>query len=153
MDTPLPDSGGTPPKAAGEVWEKAIRWQKNTLDQLGYALNLILTFTIATLGYCFVLLKDKCFAPGSSAKCAFLFSLSALAISAICGFACILTRLWDFRETARRARNDSEALSREEVRALGRTTWRFFYVQLATFALGVIALGVTLLLTYGGKLV
>jgi hypothetical protein len=153
METPAPNSTGTSGQAKEKSWERGTRWQKNTLDQLGYALNLILTFTIAALGYCFVLLKDASFTPSCSAKCAFLFSLGALALSAICGIFCVLTRLWDFRETARRARNDPEALTKEEVRALGRRTWVFFYIELAAFALGVTALAITLLLTYGRKLV
>ena len=44
------------------------RWQKITIDQLTYVLNLILTFTVATLGYWFVLLTDKDFSPNQSAK-------------------------------------------------------------------------------------
>ena len=44
------------------------RWQKIAIDQLGYALNLILALTIATLGYGFGLLRDEKFIPRSSAK-------------------------------------------------------------------------------------
>lgn len=39
--------------------ERFQRWQKITIDQLGYALNLILTFTVAALGYWFVLLRER----------------------------------------------------------------------------------------------
>jgi hypothetical protein len=44
--------------------EKSVRWQKIAIDQLGYTLNLVLTFTVATLGYGFVLLRDDKFIPG-----------------------------------------------------------------------------------------
>jgi hypothetical protein len=130
-----------------------VRWQKIAIDQLSYTLNLTLTFTIATLGYCFVLLKDKEFSPGSSAKCAVILSLSALAFSAICGFACVLNRLSDFRGTAGRSRHHTEAPTQDELRGLGRISWGLFYAQLTTFTLGVAALAIALLLTYGWKLV
>jgi len=129
-----------------------IRWQKIAIDQLGYALNLVLAFTVATLGYWFTLLKDKEFAPGPSAKCAMLLSLSALLASTISGVVCVLCRLWDFRGTERRAGGHPEAPTRDELRGLGRITWRLFYAHLSLFALGVATLAMALLLTYGGKL-
>jgi hypothetical protein len=59
MDAPQSDASGTQPKDK----DAGVRWRKIAIDQLGYALNLVLTFTIAALGYCFVLLKDKDFTP------------------------------------------------------------------------------------------
>jgi hypothetical protein len=129
-----------------------VRWQKIAIDQLSYALNLIFTLTIATLGYWFVLLKDKDFTPGSSARCAMLLSLLALAFSAICGLACVLNRLRDFRGTAQRARSAPDAPPQDELRGLGAITWGLFYTQVSSFALGVAAIAITLLLTNGGKL-
>ena len=75
-----------------------------------------------------------------------LFSVTA-------GFVCVVTRLWNFRGTARRAHNHPQAPSKEALDGLGRITWLLFYFQLVTFALGVAALAMALLLTYGGKLV
>ena len=43
--------------------DRCQRWRKIAIEQFGYVLNLTLTFAIATLGYCFALLKDKDFAP------------------------------------------------------------------------------------------
>ena len=129
-----------------------IRWQKAALDQLGYALNLILTFTVATIGYWFALLRDKDFSPGSSAKCAMLISLSALSLSGILGLACVVNRLWDFRGTASIARNHPRKPSKEWLDRLGRLTWCLFYLQLGTFVLGIAALAMALLQTWGGKL-
>lgn len=123
------------------------------LDQLGYALNLILTFTIAAIGFCFALLKDVCFVPGSTAKCSMLLALLLLALSATCGLVCVVNRLWDFRGTARRACQESEAPLKDELRGLGRLTWWLFYAALTSFGLGTVALALTLLLTYGSKLV
>lgn len=128
------------------------RWQKEALDQLGYALNLVLTLTVAALGYCFALLKDKDFILGASAKCPMIASLTALSVSAVCGLVCVIVRLWNVRGTARRARQHPDAPTKEALDRLGHVTWGLFYAQSITFAVGVAALGTTLLLTYGGKL-
>jgi hypothetical protein len=141
------------PESGSSAGDKFARWQKITIDQLGYALNLILTFTIAALGYCFVLLRDNGFVPRCPAKYTLLFSLLALAISALCGLATVLTRLSDFRGTAKRARKRADAPDAGYLNCLGRTTWVLFYVHLIAFAIGVAALATTILLTYGGKLI
>ena len=131
--------------------DKCQRWRKIAIDQLGYAVNLILTFTVATLGYWFALLKDN-LPLGSSAKCAMLLSLLALVLSAICGLMCVVNRLWDFRGTARRACRLPEGPTKEELRGLGVLTWALFYIQLTAFTIGVAAVATALLLTYGGRL-
>ncbi len=128
------------------------RWQKITLDQMGYALNLILTFALAGLGYWFALLKDRDFCPTPTARSMFLICLVALSICAIAGFASVLNRLRDFRMTTRRAGHDPLAPSLEEVRRIGRVTWWLLFFQIVTFGIGTLFLAVTLLLTYGGKL-
>ena len=129
-----------------------VRWQKIAIDQLGYALNLVLTFTVAALGYAFALLRDDGFRPVPCAKCLFIIALAGLATSAVCGLACVLTRLSDFRGTAERARADGTAPTKGRLKRLGEWTWYLFRFQLVAFALGVAALGVALLLTFGGKL-
>ena len=128
------------------------RWQKLAIDQLTYALNLFLTLTIAVLAYWFSLLRDDGFMPGATAKCLMLLSLVALAVSVVCGLVCVVSRLIDFRGTARRARGKEDAPSRDELRGLGRLTWSLFYILLAGFGVGVSLLATALLLTYCGRL-
>jgi hypothetical protein len=132
--------------------DRFIRWQKVAIDQLGYSLNLIFTLTIAGLGYFFSLLRDKDFVPGCSAKCALLLSFVALAFAASSGIFCTLNRLRDFRGTAQRAHESADAPSQDELRSVGRITWGLFYAELLAFTLGITALAIALLLTYGGKL-
>lgn len=132
--------------------ERFIRWQKIAIDQLGYALNLIFTLAVAGLAYFFSLLRDKTFVPGSSAKCALILGFVALSVAAICGLLCTLNRLRDFRGTAQRAHNSQDAPTQDDLRALGRLTWWLFYVLIASFGVGILALAIALLLTYGGKL-
>lgn len=133
--------------------ERFVRWQQISIAQLGYTLNLVLTFTIAAIGYAFSLLKDNDFKPPCSARCALLFALISLAIAAISGLACVLNRLRDFQGTARRVRRKPNAPSSRELRVMGSRTYRLFYAQLLFCFLGISALAVALLLTYGGKLI
>ena len=132
--------------------DRSQRWQKIAIDQLGYALNLVLAFTVAGLAYCFALLKDPGFIPGSSAKVWTKVSLLALTLAATFGLACVVNRLWDFRNTARRARKESEAPTVEEGRIRGKATWCLFYAELFVFAVGMFSLALALWLTYGSRL-
>jgi hypothetical protein len=135
-----------------EEREKCQRWRKIAIDQLSYALNLTLTFAVAALGFCFALLKDKDFVPVSCAKYTMILSLLGFSASAILAYWCVLTRLKDFRETARRACNHPEKLSKNEVRELDKRTLYFFEGVIWTFGLGVMSLAATLLMTFGSKL-
>ncbi len=128
------------------------RWQKVTIDQFSYTINLMLTFTIAAIGYWFVLLSDVNFVPSPTGRCAMILSLMALTLSATCGLSCSISRLQDFRATARRAGGRDDAPSKNEVDELGRMSWALFYCQVPAFGMGIAALGVAVLLTFGGKL-
>ncbi len=132
--------------------DRCARWRKIAIEQLGYALNLVLTLTIAALGYWFALLKDAGFVPGSTTKCAMLLALCLLALAAASELACIVNRLWDFRGTASRACENPDAPTQDELRGLGRFTWFLFYLTLGSFAAGIFALSMALFLTYGSKL-
>lgn len=128
------------------------RWQKTAIDQLTYALNLFLALTITTLGYWFSLLRDSGFMQATPAKGLMLSSFVALATSAVCGLACVVCRMSDFRGTAQRARGGRTAQSLQRLRGLGRWTWCLFYVHVCGFGLGVALLATTLFCTYGGRL-
>ena len=127
------------------------RWQKIAIDQLTYALNLFLALTIAVFGYRFSLLRDAEFMRETSAKC-LMSSFVTLAISGVCGLACVVCRMRDFRGTAQRVRGAPEARSRQELHGLGRWTWRLFYVHVVGFGLGVALLTIALFRTYADRL-
>ena len=133
--------------------DRFARWQKLRIDQLGYAVNLILGFTVATLGYWFSILRDRDFCPRGSAKCVMWLSLGFLIASGIAGVWCVVNRLWDFRGTAMRAGQRPGAPSKEYLGNLGKRTWCLFWIQLAFFCLGILALAAALLLTYYQKLI
>lgn len=132
--------------------DKCQRWRKIAIDQLGYSLNLTLTFDIAALAYCFSLLKDQEFVPAAAAKGWIILALITLSISGMCGISCVINRLNDFRGTARRACGHEKRPTQEELRGLGRWTWGLFYAQLVGFGIGVAAVGIAVVCTYGSKL-
>jgi len=76
----------------------------------------------------------------------------ALTVSVICGFWCIINRLSDFRGTAKRARGDPDAPTKEHLQGFGKLSWILFYIHLWGFGLGVTCIAVALILTYGHKL-
>lgn len=136
-----------------EEKDRFIRWQKTANDQLGYAMNLILTLSVASLGFALSLLRDSNFSPGCTARCTLLFAFLTLGLSAACGVFGTITRVRDFRGTARRASSRPDKPSKSYLDDLGRLTWAFFYSELLTFLLGAVLLALTLLLTYGNKVI
>jgi hypothetical protein len=128
------------------------RWQTILIAQLTYALNLFLALTVAALAYWFQLLRDKDFQPTSTARPWLLIGALALALGTLYGLVCVLTRLLDFRGTAQRARANPQSQEKATLDEIGRVTWRLFYGQIAGFAIGIGAIAIALLETYGGKL-
>jgi hypothetical protein len=58
--------------------QRFVRWQVILREQLSYAINLFLAFSVATLGYSLNLLRDQAFAPPvGRTLCLFWFSKSA----------------------------------------------------------------------------
>ncbi len=135
-----------------------IRWQGITINQFTYAQNLILTFSVAALGFGLSMIKDQTFAPLGLGKCLFTLSLISLSISIGCGLCCVINRLKDFRVTKTIAKNrgndDSSEISelREISRNLGRRTWNLFRCQIGIFSLGILLLTIGIILIYGNKL-
>ncbi len=132
--------------------EKCVRWRKIAIDQLGYSINLTLTFTVAALGFALTLLKEDSFRPVGGAKCLMLATFIALLLSVIFGYCCTLYRLRDFRGTARRACNHPEAPAKDELRDIGKRSLTLFKIQVVAFAIGIGSLTFSLALTYGWKL-
>ena len=130
-----------------------VRWQSITIGQLTYAINLILSFSVATLGFQVTLLLSDKFNPVSWQKCTFCLSLALLAASLVFGVWVVINRLRDFRATMKAAR-EREKLERRDVsaeeiekeiepyrvlyRKLGERTWCLFWWQVGTFSTGVL---------------
>lgn len=148
--------------------EKYIRWQNYTINQLTFAINLFLGLSTGSLALGVMLLRDNAFSLNGCSKLSFSLGLIALCISFIFGCIAVITRLMDFRFTAKKVRFDDKSDDKkdkisEEYRRkseeykrkaaiLGQWTWRLFWVEIITFMFGWIVLFIVLLFAYGDKL-
>ena len=101
--------------------ESFVRWQGISVTQLGYAVNLILGFATASLGFALTLLKDKDFTPQHCEKILFDSSLALLSLSIALGVWCVINRLRDFRKTKDIA-NERQELGETELKG-GAMKW------------------------------
>ncbi|GAB5605149.1 hypothetical protein [Sideroxyarcus sp. TK5] len=144
-----------------------VRWQAITISQLSYAINLILGFSVAALGFQLSLLQNSDFYLSSLGKCAYLISLTSLFFSTAFGVWVVINRLRDFRLTARTARKKEEMLrekkDRDEIdsvlgpyriksRERGEATWVLFWWQIGSFAVGIFFATLAVLAEFGEKL-
>jgi hypothetical protein len=150
-DESRPETGA--PRSPQKESDRSERWQKIALNQRGYTLNLILTFTVAMIGYWFVLLRDDKFLPGPLTKCGLLMSGLSLALAAVFGFACVLVRLWDIHATARRAGAHPKRHTQAFVRALDCWVLWLFRLHVSFFLFAVATLAAALCAQYGSKLI
>ncbi len=130
--------------------ESSIRWQANTIQQLGHANNLLLTFAVATIGVEFKFLIDLKAPLACWSLFGFAASILLLGVSFALGLSVVINRLRDFRETAHaaRAREDGDsiknAMHSEAAKKLGDKTWCRFTAQIWTFGIGLLAGVITL---------
>jgi hypothetical protein len=139
--------------------EKFIRWQGLTINQLTFAINLFLGLGGGSLAFAITLLRDQTFLLGGCWKTVFLISLVTLALSVIAGCAAVVSRLYDFRYTARKLRADELGDPTDEAGAyaysskiLGLFTWRLFWFELVTLFVGLIGLILAIYSRYADKL-
>lgn len=136
-----------------------IRWQSITIAQLTYAVNLVLGFAVAALGFQVSILLNEKFIPISWHKCAFSLSLLLLLASVGLGIFCVINRLRDFRATTKVARMREDEKTEEEIqphrslyKKLGERTWVLFWWQIGTFGAGVCLLVLGITASLGAKL-
>lgn len=137
-----------------------VRWQGFRITQLGFCIGLFLTFSVATLGFAANLLVQPSYEiTACFAKTLFFLSGISGLFSIICGSVACLTRLADFRTTARVARHREDPTKvadvkcwRETYKWWGRCTWALFRGQLALFGLQGISLILSLVTAYWPRL-
>jgi hypothetical protein len=136
--------------------ERFVRWQSQAMRQLSVAINLFVGFAVAGLGFAVSFLRDLSFAPTRCYAVIYLLSLVLFGIAVLLGAGATVTRLLDFRSTARRVRlRQIDPTSSElvgvtlETGRLGKATWRLFWFLSATFLLAVVALSISLFSVYG----
>lgn len=136
------------------------RWQGFRIGQLTVCISLLLTFSVAVLGFSASLLSQPTYSfTNVVARTCFLGSAIAGIISIAYGLSACLTRLQDFRVTAQVTRhregpNRAQEVEewREEYKRLGKSTWRRFKAQLRTFSLQIFLLLLSLGITYWPRL-
>lgn len=135
-----------------------VRWQSITIDQLTYVINVILGFSIATIGFQLTLLLNEKFILVSWQKLIFVLSLLFLVASVVFGVLVIINRLRDFRATTKVARKREGSAPAEEIepyrvlsRALGKKTWCLFWGQIGTFSAGALLIVVSVLASTSHK--
>jgi hypothetical protein len=111
--------------------ERYIRWTDHRINHLSYSINLFLGFAVASVAYC-VNLKIDGKLLGS---CSLDASLILFGISALFGSLATVTKLLDYRYTARRIK-DGGVFNELMASHIGSFTWAFFWLQLAVYAAG-----------------
>jgi len=139
--------------------EKFVRWQGICIAQLSYSINLILTFTVAAIGFEVTLLLSKDFSPTSWQSCLFSISIISLLASGALGIWCTVNRLRDFRATAKIANLKRKNKEEDKIRVLqtltnrlGKKTWGIFWFQVGAFAAGILLLVISVAFTVSGNL-
>jgi hypothetical protein len=127
--------------------ESFIRWQGRTIEQFGYALNLILGLSVAALGYELSFLLNKEFDKNCLQIFCSLISLFFLFFSILFGLWCVVDRLRNFRVTAKVAYKREDGASKLDLQplralteALGKRTWLLFQLHIWAFGIGILFL-------------
>jgi hypothetical protein len=125
-----------------------IRWQAYSIAQLTIATNLVLTLSLAVLGYLLILMlqPDENLHPGSVfARLGLVASTLLSAVAVALGIWLVLNRMRSFRSTAQAARlrekREPETeieLYRARYKAFDRKTWCLFYSQVWVFAASIV---------------
>ena len=138
--------------------ERFIRWQANTMAQLSATLSLLAGLALGGLGFLFALARDQSFTPTGINAVLFLVAIGAFFVAAVAGITAFVTRLLDFRLTARKTKSGgtvAEPLTMfgTEASAFGRLTWFLFWILLIAMAIAVTCSTIVLSCTYLGRIV
>jgi hypothetical protein len=142
-----------------------VRWQGIAITQMGYAVNLILTFSTASLGFALTLFKDV--KQHYWGRCFLLLAGLLLMASITIGMWCVLNRLRDFRESTkiahRRERWDKQGYAKRWIddrlrcrrnrnRLRGNLSNSLFDWQVASFGFGTLLLVIAFVAVYHDNL-
>lgn len=123
--------------------ESFIRWQGRTSEELGKAINLLLSLCLATIGFIISKLLDKDFQfLNCTAKLLVSIGSIILLIAVIILLLLIYNRLHAFKGTtqiARRRETDDRSgiiVLREKVNQRDKCTWTLFNISIITFSSG-----------------
>lgn len=111
--------------------ERYLRWQNYRITQMSFSINLFLGFAVASLAYAINLkLGDL---PKNTEQLVLIIELWSC--SAAFGCIATVTRLLDFRYTARKIK-DGGKINAFVAKRLGPVTWGMFWGQLIAYVGG-----------------
>jgi hypothetical protein len=124
--------------------DRYIRWQGLAIAQLSVAVALISGLSVSALAIGMTLLQNTDFVPPRTFKAMFAWSFPLLLLAAVSSSSAIVSRLLDFRLTARKVRKDTNANYSRSLtmfwlgpEAYGRITWFLFWFSCLAFLAGV----------------
>ena len=115
-----------------EQKERYVRWQNYRINQLTFSINLFLGFAVASLAY---VINIKLNSEQGLSNIEFFLPIYWWSASAVLGTIASLSRLFDFRYTARKIK-DSSACDKVKAKFFGRVTWIAFWGQVITYIIG-----------------
>ena len=111
-----------------------VRWQAYRINHLSFSINLFLGFAVASIAY-LISYSDNIEASGKALSTEMLTTLFWWLTSAASGVVATVSRLIDFRYTAKRIRAGRKGYECTTWIA-GHSTWVFFGVALASYCVG-----------------
>ncbi|MPY01358.1 hypothetical protein [Salinivibrio sp. VYel4] len=111
--------------------ERYVRWQNYRITQLSFSINLFLGFAVASLAYAINLKLSSEADPAVPLGCVIIL----WSVSAAFGCAATVSRLLDYRYTAKKIK-EGGGLNAFMAKWCGPITWGFFWVQIFTYAVG-----------------
>tara|TARA_R110001599_G_C12268666_1_gene661121 strand:- start:6121 stop:6516 length:396 start_codon:yes stop_codon:yes gene_type:complete len=112
--------------------EKHARWQSLRISQFSFAINLFLSFSIASLGFAI----NQKISGVSTIHNSLNLIIIWWVISSSCGSLATLSRLVDFRYTARETDFAKSKNSYLTLNIVGHVSWILFGVQVLSYAIG-----------------
>jgi hypothetical protein len=139
--------------------DRYIRWQGQAITQLSVAVALISGLSVSSLAVGFSLLQNKDFVPCGAFKAMFALSFPLLLLAALFSCFAVVSRLLDFRLTARKVRKGKNPDYSRPLTILwlgpgayGLITWGMFWFGCIAFLAGVALLFTSIGATYANRL-
>ena len=128
------------------------------MGQLTFVLNMFFALSVAALAFAFSLIKDKEFTLIAYPKLFFQIGLVSLCVAVFVSCAAVVSRLFDYRYTAKKVRADEKeegeeaAIFKYKSSMLGRLTWRLFWLQVITLGVGLLGIVIGVLSGYSDRI-
>ena len=128
------------------------------IAQLSVAVALISGFSVSGLALAMLLLLNKSFSPPGAYSTLFAWSFPLLLLAAVSSSSAVISRLLDFRLTARKVRKEQKPTYDRSLTlfwlgpdAYGRLTWFLFWLGCLSFLAGTVLLFISIWAAYAHR--